>query len=523
MRSSFAQASECSEKVLQPDFDTWASRCASSCTLSGKLTQPRSWRLAWKKEAWMQRLYGSAICEPCPTGDFVAWWTQSLQASRAKTSPLPARAQGSTAAAPGSSSTSSMPPTLAVRGSSLWRTSQASLLPPPPLWTRPKALSKSERPPESWENWPTAGGMRNGSLFQRPTLVLPTGGNGGSASHGEPPSAWPTAKGSDGKNGGPNQAGSKGDLMLPSAAAQWGLPASSRMTPDVPNGGRKLDAETIARKGIREDGTKAQVGLENQTRMWMTPGSGDDRGPSIGWEAAAERHAANGQHKQMMLRDQSTRWMTPHGMAGIDKNGKAGAGGEFAKQSPAWQAPWPTPTSTNGGANSNRDERGNVGADLREASQNWPTPRATTRAGDSGSAQRHEQGPNPGLYDMAREWTAPVSAWPTPASRDYRSPNAESYEDRGGGTKGEQLQNFVAHRFSSPPAQPIPDGPESSPPTRTSPLRLNPLFAAWLMGWPSTWTIAAPHASSALETESFRFRLRSALSSLLGAPGSSET
>jgi len=36
---------------------------------------------------------------------------------------------------------------------------------------------------------------------------------------------WPTARGSDGEKGGPNQAGSKGDLTLPSAAAQWPTPA----------------------------------------------------------------------------------------------------------------------------------------------------------------------------------------------------------------------------------------------------------------------------------------------------------
>jgi hypothetical protein len=35
--------------------------------------------------------------------------------------------------------------------------------------------------------------------------------------------AWPTPRGTDGTKGGPNQAGSKGDLMLPSAAAQWNV------------------------------------------------------------------------------------------------------------------------------------------------------------------------------------------------------------------------------------------------------------------------------------------------------------
>ena len=36
-----------------------------------------------------------------------------------------------------------------------------------------------------------------------------------------------------------------------------------------------------------------------------------------------------------------------------------------------------------------------------------------------------------------------VKLWPTPASRDYRHPNAQSYSERCGGTKGEQLPNAV--------------------------------------------------------------------------------
>jgi DNA (cytosine-5)-methyltransferase 1 len=37
---------------------------------------------------------------------------------------------------------------------------------------------------------------------------------------------WPTARATDGTKGGPNQRGSKGDLTLPSAAAQWPTPTS---------------------------------------------------------------------------------------------------------------------------------------------------------------------------------------------------------------------------------------------------------------------------------------------------------
>lgn len=112
--------------------------------------------------------------------------------------------------------------------------------------------------------------------------------------------------------------------------------------------------------------------------------------------------------------------------------------------------------------------------------------------------------------------------WPTPASRDYRSPNAESLEDRGGGKKGEQLANFVAHHFSLPQAQPTNAGPGSSPPRRTSLLRLNPIFGEWLMGWRLQWTKAEPHACGSSATALWRSRLQSDLSCLLDEQASPE-
>ena len=78
----------------------------------------------------------------------------------------------------------------------------------------------------------------------------------------------------------------------------------------------------------------------------------------------------------------------------------------------------------------------------------------------------------------------------------------------------DQLANFVAY---SPLAQPTRDGQTSSETTPSSRRHLNPLFAAWLMGWPSTWVIAEPHASSAAATESWRSALRQRLSCFFDA------
>lgn len=266
--SNCAPESECSAKVCEPHSTFSASDTAPFATWNGKPLLPPSLPRLWKQERSIRRLSG-LISSPSEAATGAARWIASLPDSRARTSASPVGARGSMASAPGCSSTSSTSPTLAVRGASLWRTSAPSLLPPPPLWTKKKASSTKGQPPASWENWPTAGGTRSGSLFPRPMWEPATGAQGGSASHGdegwmtpsvsnsqgneytrdrgiagqerptltgqanhwltpEPAveSARPTPRGTDGTKGGPNQAGSKGDLMLPSAAAQWPTPAA---------------------------------------------------------------------------------------------------------------------------------------------------------------------------------------------------------------------------------------------------------------------------------------------------------
>lgn len=59
------------------------------------------------------------------------------------------------------------------------------------------------------------------------------------------------------------------------------------------------------------------------------------------------------------------------------------------------------------------------------------------------------------------------------------------------------------------------DGPQSSEKTPTSRPRLNPAFAAWLMGWPWWWTNPGVTNSVKSEMELYRSKLRSRLSALL--------
>ena len=100
--------------------------------------------------------------------------------------------------------------------------------------------------------------------------------------------------------------------------------------------------------------------------------------------------------------------------------------------------------------------------------------------------------------------------WPTPAARDYRTPNRNGrFED--------QLQNAVA-KFPSPVAsgklnggtrdfellQVLKDNGQISEEERRSMSagnggKLNPNWVEWLMGWPIGWTGLEP-----LETDRFR-------------------
>lgn len=280
--SSCLQASASLAKDCEPGSDTWASRLAPSLTLNGKLTRPQSWRLACKRAAWMQHLCG-ATSPPSTLDAGLEPWIASLRASRARTCHSQAGAPGWTASAAGCSLRSSALPVIAVRDTSFWRTSQASLLPPPPLWTKPKGLSMSAQPPASWENWPTAGGMRNGSLFQRPTLEPATGGLGGFAGHGE---KWTTPQCHDVTERGSGQqpTAKAGNACLARDARQWATPqARDHKNPDKPESGnfqRKLE------QGYTID-------LNSQAAKWATPDcntstySNGKMGPNIREQAAA--------------------------------------------------------------------------------------------------------------------------------------------------------------------------------------------------------------------------------------------
>ncbi|MDA8448459.1 hypothetical protein M4R23_01830 [Acidovorax sp. GBBC 3332] len=203
---------------------------------------------------------------------------------------------------------------------------------------------------------------------------------------------------------------------------------------------------------------------------------------------------------------------------------------------------WMTPSVSNSQGNEYTRDRGMPGQErltLTGQAQKWPTPRASMASCGSDS----DQAGRPGLKDASEQWPTPTASdceqaggakcivagkrghslnsmageWPTPASRDYRTPNSEASQASRNHSGGEQLPNFVEHHFSHPVLS-IHDGRPLSPTGRTLPRRLNPAFVCWLMGWPIWWTNPALTSCARAEMESYRCRLQWHLSNFCGAP-----
>jgi hypothetical protein len=236
---------------------------------------------------------------------------------------------------------------------------------------------------------------------------------------------------------------------------------------------------------------------------WPTPDTGHER---------INRSASAGAADRPTIALAAKLWMTPttQSAKGVDYQRVNGKNVLILDgQAKALMEQWPTPRATDGtkGGPNQAGSKGDLM--LPSAAAQWPTPMAQD-AEQSGSAKA-------GMLTLHRS----SQQWPTPASRDYRTPNSQSLQERGQGTKGEQLPNFVEHHFSHPVLSTL-DGRPLSPTDRTLPRRLNPAFACWLMGWPIWWTNPALTSCVRSEMASYRCRLQWHLLCLCGAPGATE-
>lgn len=140
------------------------------------------------------------------------------------------------------------------------------------------------------------------------------------------------------------------------------------------------------------------------------------------------------------------------------------------------RAQWPTPVASDGKRWSGAYGRGNL--TLAGASRMWPTPDASAVNISEPLEkwlERRERLKAKKINGNGAGMPLGIAVrlWPTPAARDFRFPNAKSYAERGGGTKGEQLPNAVGGA-------------------------LNPTWVEWLMGFPIGWTgcvVLAMHRS----------------------------
>ncbi len=209
-----------------------------------------------------------------------------------------------------------------------------------------------------------------------------------------------------------------------------------------------------------------QETLCGQAALWQTPCPA---------QFSKRRQVGQETRKELLLPAQAEMWSTPHGMAGVDKTGKQGAGGEFAKS----VKNWPSPRSED--AESCGNHPGAIDS-LTGATKLWPTPKATEHKGADGPGQ----GGHDGMY-----LTGAAKLWPMPASRDYKGTNSKKHRDKDQGHH-DQLPNFVAMTFPSSLLALVPErstnGGESSKSDQTSPRRLNGKFVEWLMGHPPGWT-----------------------------------
>lgn len=500
--SQFAPESACSTKAFRRRCIISASNIAPFVMLSGTATQrPLSWH-GWKARPWIKLLYGT-ISRPSLAGRSAGVFIASLPVSRVRIFQSPDAAKGLTEVEAGFSSTSSILQTIAVRRSCFWRTSQASILPQPPLFTKPKS-SLNGRPPESWASWPTVGGMRNGCVYERPRLALRTNAIAGSVSHGD---AW--------------------------------------LTPNCPNGGRSVSAELVESKGATEDG-KRTVGLESQTKHWATPMSADD-----GHKVTAA--------SKIGLIPQVARWPTPRaGTNGSDSGSsqRQQKGPNLGLKDAAKQ--WPTPHGFQGG-------NGPDGNEFSTAIRNWSTPKASdSHKGGPNMMGSHGDIPLP---NMAANWPTPMSRdWKngdaSQETLDRRSRGlseiVHSYMRGGGGImetylpQGPAIPDGPTSSLSGPnsprllaailiiewlrqnsrescdllflaetdaPVEPMDEELLNGLLQSFLKKRLNPEFGEWLMGWPIGLTSTEPTACDVSAMELWRSKLQLHMSNLFGDPG----
>jgi hypothetical protein len=167
-------------------------------------------------------------------------------------------------------------------------------------------------------------------------------------------------------------------------------------------------------------------------------------------------------------------------------------------------AAWPTPdASVSAGFNQSPSLGAAVRPHLASLVESWPTPNA---ADAKTSPDYPHKGGNPTLVMASATWATPTSRM------EKGGGNATTRAD---GKSRMDMLDWQAEAYSRPVLSAI-DGRALSPTRRTLRPRLNPAFAAWLMGLPWWWTNPAVTNSVRSAMAAYRSALRSHGARLLG-------
>jgi len=259
---------------------------------------------------------------------------------------------------------------------------------------------------------------------------------------------WPTTRAEDSES----TDGHRGTQdTLTSATRYWG---EAWPTP------RTFDAKDLATEPTqsldRNRSSLVHDGLARGVEMWPTPRTLTGGGESLERKQELGRTESGGGD----LQAQTEMWQTPRTPNGGRKLDEAttlrkGMDADGVKRTVdlSNQAEyWPTPNTKDAQSAARHTTETGVmhpGTTLTDAIRQWPTPEAASGGRQSGSfAQKSWQKADGTPRHLSLEQS--IQNWPTPAARDKRDPNAQPDRERNRGTKGEQLQNFVAHQWRTP-------------------------------------------------------------------------